>query len=151
MKHLFLALDLKRYIHAHDENGACEAIAHGTAVQFLGDKCCNLLRLCVQEAGAAASMACFAWPPRLLQLPFILLPREIIVFDNQAEDCYVVKWGRGAHSGSTVRALEGGYPNWLGSKQGKKIKLDPNNWNLFFPLISNTVWLLLQRRLLHFC
>jgi len=60
MEHLFLALDLKRYIPAHDQNGAYEAIAHGTAAQFLGDKCCNLLRLCMKEAGAAASMACFA-------------------------------------------------------------------------------------------
>lgn len=45
MKHLFPALDLKRYTHAHDENGACEAVTHGTAAQFLGDKCCNLLSL----------------------------------------------------------------------------------------------------------
>lgn len=60
MKHLFPALDLKRYTHAYDENGACEAITHGTAAQFLGDKCCNLLRLCVQKAGAVASVACFA-------------------------------------------------------------------------------------------
>lgn len=60
MKHLFPALDLKRYTHAHDENGACEAITHHTADQFLGDKCCNLLCLCMQRTGAAASMACFA-------------------------------------------------------------------------------------------
>ncbi|RMC01138.1 hypothetical protein DUI87_22404 [Hirundo rustica rustica] len=34
----FLKGDLKRYTHAHDENGAHEAIAHGAAAQFLGDK-----------------------------------------------------------------------------------------------------------------
>lgn len=94
MKHLFPALDLKRYNRAHDENGACDLWGHphGVAAQFLGDKCCNLFCFHVQEAGAVASVACFAWPPRLLQLPFILLPREIIVFDSQAEDHYV-KWG----------------------------------------------------------
>ena len=59
MKHLFLALPLKRYIHAHDENGACETITHDTAAQFLGDKCCHLFCLCMQEAGAVVSMACF--------------------------------------------------------------------------------------------
>lgn len=60
MKHLFPALNLKRYTHAHDENGAREAITHGAAAQFLGDKCCNLLHLCMQKAGAVASTACFA-------------------------------------------------------------------------------------------
>lgn len=60
MKHLFPALDLKRYTHAHDENGACEAITHHTVDQLLGDKCCNLLCLRMQRTGAAASMACFA-------------------------------------------------------------------------------------------
>lgn len=132
MKHLFPALDLKRYTHAHDENGACEAITHGTATQFLGDKCCNLFHLCVQKAGAVASMACFAWPPLLLQLPFTLLPRETIVFDNLAEDHHTVKWGRGTHSVSTVRALEGGYANPLGNKRGKKRKSGPNNRILGF-------------------
>lgn len=60
MKHLFPALDLKRYTHAHDGNGAREAITHGVAAQFLGHKGCNLLHLCMQKAGAVPSMACFA-------------------------------------------------------------------------------------------
>lgn len=60
MKHLFPALDLKRCTREHDEHGACEAITHRTADQFLGDKCCNLLCLCMQKAGAVASVACFA-------------------------------------------------------------------------------------------
>lgn len=60
MKHLFPALDLKRYTHTHDENGACGVITQGTAAQFLGYKCCNLLHLCMQKAGALASMASFA-------------------------------------------------------------------------------------------
>lgn len=129
MKHLFRALDLKRYTHAHNENGACEAITHTTTAQFREDKCCNLLHLCMQKAGAVASMACFAWPPHSLQLPFTLLPREIILFDNLAGVCHAEKCGRSAHSVSRVRALGGGSVNPLHSKRGKKKKrnLGPNN------------------------
>lgn len=60
MKHLFPALYLKIYTHIHDGNGAHEAIIYGAASQFPGDKCCNLLCLCMQKAGVVASMACFA-------------------------------------------------------------------------------------------
>lgn len=95
MKHLFPAWDLKRGSHAHDESGACKTVAHGgLPLSSLVTNVVICSVLCVQEAGAITSVARSAWLPSSMQLPFILLPEAIIVFDNQAGDCCMVKWGR---------------------------------------------------------